>query len=108
MDAPEPTIHLDQFLKAHGLVGTGGQAKVVIQGGEVLHEINGTDENDWFGTTVSGLGDADGDGRSDFVIGLDVTTEKRGREVHTGEARVHAGKDAEELHALRDGKKLKR
>ncbi|TWT73423.1 ribosome-associated protein [Posidoniimonas polymericola] len=43
MDSPkqdgEPTIHLDQFLKAHGLVGTGGQAKVVIQGGEVL--LNG-------------------------------------------------------------------
>ena len=34
-----PTIHLDQFLKAHGLVDTGGQAKVMIQGGEVL--VNG-------------------------------------------------------------------
>lgn len=38
-DDQEPTIHLDQFLKAHGLVATGGQAKVVIQGGEVL--LNG-------------------------------------------------------------------
>jgi len=35
----QPTIHLDQFLKAHGLVSTGGQAKMVIQGGEVL--VNG-------------------------------------------------------------------
>ncbi|MCA9241520.1 MAG: RNA-binding S4 domain-containing protein [Planctomycetales bacterium] len=35
----EPTIHLDQFLKAHGLVATGGQAKVLIQGGQVL--VNG-------------------------------------------------------------------
>lgn len=33
------SIHLDQFLKAQSLVGTGGQAKVVIQGGEVL--VNG-------------------------------------------------------------------
>lgn len=33
------TIHLDQFLKAQGLVGTGGQAKIVIQGGEV--RVNG-------------------------------------------------------------------
>lgn len=39
MQDAEPTIHLDQFLKAHGLVGTGGQAKMVIQGGEVL--LNG-------------------------------------------------------------------
>jgi len=34
----EPTIHLDQFLKTCG-VATGGQAKVMIQGGEVL--VNG-------------------------------------------------------------------
>lgn len=40
MDAmSETTIHLDQFLKLTGLVGTGGQAKVVIQAGEVL--VNG-------------------------------------------------------------------
>ncbi len=31
----EPTIHLDQFLKTCG-VATGGQAKMLIQGGEVL------------------------------------------------------------------------
>ena len=36
---PTATIHLDQFLKAHALVGTGGQAKLAIQGGEVL--VNG-------------------------------------------------------------------
>lgn len=34
-DKKEPTIHLDQFLKTCG-VATGGQAKVLIQGGEVL------------------------------------------------------------------------
>ena len=41
-DAPQatgPTIHLDQFLKAHGLVGTGGQAKLLIQDGQVT--VNG-------------------------------------------------------------------
>ncbi len=35
----QPTIRLDQFLKAHGVVGTGGQAKLVIQDGQVL--VNG-------------------------------------------------------------------
>ncbi len=34
-----PTIKLDQFLKLTDLVGTGGQAKAVIQGGEV--KVNG-------------------------------------------------------------------
>jgi ribosome-associated protein len=54
----EPTIHLDQFLKTCG-VATGGQAKRMIQGGEIL--VNGEvetrrrkqlrvgDEVDWDG-----------------------------------------------------------
>ncbi|BAW97427.1 S4 domain protein [[Synechococcus] sp. NIES-970] len=38
----EPTIQLDQFLKITDLVTTGGQAKLVIQGGFV--EVNGETE----------------------------------------------------------------
>ncbi len=34
-----PEIRLDQFLKVEGLVGTGGQAKMLIQAGDVL--VNG-------------------------------------------------------------------
>lgn len=34
-EAPGPTIHLDQFLKTCG-VATGGQAKLMIQGGEIM------------------------------------------------------------------------
>lgn len=44
-DAVEPTeavIQLDQFMKITGLVSTGGQAKLAIQGGEVL--LNGAVE----------------------------------------------------------------
>jgi ribosome-associated protein len=37
--AERQEIRLDQFLKVEGLVGTGGQAKVLIQAGEVL--VNG-------------------------------------------------------------------
>ncbi|OWY66868.1 RNA-binding protein [cyanobacterium TDX16] len=33
------TIKLDQFLKFIGIAATGGQAKLIIQGGEVL--VNG-------------------------------------------------------------------
>jgi ribosome-associated protein len=39
MSNPEQIIQLDQFLKVIGLVSTGGQAKVVIQSGEV--RLNG-------------------------------------------------------------------
>ncbi len=35
VEPKEPTIHLDQFLKTCG-VATGGQAKVMIQAGEIL------------------------------------------------------------------------
>ncbi|MBW4690957.1 MAG: RNA-binding S4 domain-containing protein [Lyngbya sp. HA4199-MV5] len=35
-------IKLDQFLKAAGIVSTGGQAKLLIQSGEV--KVNGTVE----------------------------------------------------------------
>jgi ribosome-associated protein len=39
MEDPTKTIRLDQFLKFAGLVSTGGQAKLLIQKGNV--EVNG-------------------------------------------------------------------
>jgi len=42
MDKSQETIQLDQFLKLTGLVSTGGQAKALIQGGEV--KLNGVIE----------------------------------------------------------------
>ncbi len=38
----EETIKLDQFLKLKGIAPTGGQAKLMIQGGEV--KVNGSPE----------------------------------------------------------------
>lgn len=35
----EPTIRLDQLLKLTGVVSSGGQAKALVQGGEV--KVNG-------------------------------------------------------------------
>jgi len=42
MAKTEPTIQLDNFMKLTGLVATGGQAKLVIQDGEVM--VNGVVE----------------------------------------------------------------
>lgn len=39
MDTTDSVIRLDQFLQVAGIVGTGGQAKLLIQSGEV--EVNG-------------------------------------------------------------------
>jgi ribosome-associated protein len=36
MKVRDGTIQLNQFLKLMGIVGTGGQAKLMIQGGDVL------------------------------------------------------------------------
>ena len=36
---PHEAIRLDQFLKKNALVGSGGEAKMLIQGGEV--KVNG-------------------------------------------------------------------
>ena len=41
-DSAQNPITLDQFLKQSGIVGSGGQAKVLIQAGEVL--LNGVVE----------------------------------------------------------------
>ena len=38
-DEDNATIRLDDFLKRNGLVGTGGEAKIRIQSGEV--QVNG-------------------------------------------------------------------
>jgi ribosome-associated protein len=38
-EQPANSIRLDQFLKVQGVVATGGQAKMMIQGGEV--KVNG-------------------------------------------------------------------
>ena len=38
-DSDSPSIRLDQFLKVTGAVNTGGEAKLLIQAGEVL--VNG-------------------------------------------------------------------
>jgi len=35
-DTDDNSIRLDQFLKLAGVAGTGGQAKILIQGGEVM------------------------------------------------------------------------
>ncbi len=39
MDPNDSIIQLDHFMKLAGMVDTGGQAKVIIQGGEV--SVNG-------------------------------------------------------------------
>ncbi|WP_416674583.1 RNA-binding S4 domain-containing protein [Egbenema bharatensis] len=71
MAAQGDTIRLDQFLKWAGVVQTGGEAKVLIQFGEV--EVNGETE------TRRGRKLVEGDRVSfqgqDFTVALDRSSE---------------------------------
>lgn len=51
--------------------GQDSGAAFVVSGltGAVLHTMSGTAANDYFGTAVSGVGDADGDGFDDVIVG---------------------------------------
>jgi len=59
--------------------------------GALLHEINGNSPRGEFGSSVAGVGDLDGDGFSDFVIGARFDREAGPR---FGAARVYSGKNA--------------
>ncbi|MFQ5748523.1 MAG: integrin alpha [Planctomycetota bacterium] len=59
--------------------------------GALLHEINGSSPRGEFGSSVAELGDLDGDGFSDFVIGARYDREAGPR---FGAARVYSGKNA--------------
>ncbi len=52
MAEPERTIQLDQFLKLEGLVSSGGEAKILIQSGQV--QVNGAEERRRGRTLVHG------------------------------------------------------
>jgi hypothetical protein len=52
-----------------GLNSTGAAYVYSGVNGSLLHEINGSVPNEWFGHSVTGIEDIDGDGRNDFVIG---------------------------------------
>lgn len=68
MKPPEqPTIKLAQFLKWQGITMTGGQAKIMIQGGEVL--VNGEVEVRRGKKLV--MGDRVTVGDRDYIVELD-------------------------------------
>ena len=67
------TIRLDQFLKLTGLVGTGGQAKLVIQCGKI--SVNGEIETRR-GRQLK-IGDLVVWGNDEFEVGLSAAEESQ-------------------------------
>jgi FG-GAP repeat protein/flagellar hook capping protein FlgD len=52
-----------------GLNSTGAAYVYSGADGLLLHEINGYIQHEWFGYSVTGIGDIDADGKNDFAVG---------------------------------------
>ena len=62
--------------------------------GAVLHEFVGAASGDWFGWSVAGAGDLDGDGWDDVVVGAP------GRAVGTGSVAAYSGASGDRLFEI--------
>ena len=72
-----------------------GSARVLSgDDGSELFEFDGDSANDWFGGSVGGAGDVDGDGKADLIVGAD-RDDNNG--TNSGSARVLSGLDGSEL-----------
>jgi hypothetical protein len=74
-----------------------GAGKVFIYSGRdgtVIHEIPGEEEGSWFGRRVADLGDVDGDGYGEFLVGAPRAGDQAGK------AFVYSGRDAGVLMTL--------
>ena len=73
-----------------------GSARVLsgLDGSE-LHEFDGNSADDQFGSSVSGAGDVNGDGRADLIVGAYADDNNGSR---SGSARVLSGLDGSELY----------
>jgi len=66
---------------------------------KIIHDIPATAEGEQLGQSVAGLGDVNGDGLSDFVIGAHSATNPAGK-VSAGCARVYSGSDGSVIHTF--------
>lgn len=67
-------------------------------GTELLH-LNGDGAGDWFGVSVAGIGDINGDGFPEFIVGAQFAKRENG--VQSGAAYVYSGSDGSRLYLLR-------
>lgn len=81
----------DFIVGAPGIIGGGSGSIYVYSGadGTLLYQKNGSAPGDNFGFDVAGAGDANGDGKSDFIVGARFTSP--GGQSEAGSAYVYSG-----------------
>ncbi|HEX6886394.1 MAG TPA: integrin alpha [Planctomycetota bacterium] len=90
----------DYLLGLNG--GGGGQTGQVRlfsgRDGRLLREVLGARLNESLGSSVTGVGDLDGDGHGDFVVGLSYADGPAGTQ--TGELRAYSGRDGHRIGSV--------
>lgn len=66
-------------------------------GSELMH-LSGDNAGDWFGVSVSGIGDLNGDGVSEFIVGAQFAKRSDGQQ--TGAAYVYSGLTGSRMYSL--------
>ena len=61
------------------------------------YTVNGDDQGDQLGLSVSGTGDVNGDGQNDFIVGIFLDDNQGG---NSGSARVVSGADGSTLYTF--------
>ena len=79
--------------------GTNSGLARVLSGsdGSILYVLEGDNPNDLFGSTVSGAGDVNGDGKADLIVGA-LQDDNNG--IGSGNARVISGSDGSILYSF--------
>jgi hypothetical protein len=86
-----------RYADVNGVQDVGSAYVFSGRDGHVIHRINGEGRGDWFGVSVKGVGDIDGDGYSDLLVGAQLASPDGGV-THPGAAYVFSGRDARLLY----------
>jgi len=89
------------FADPGGLVDAGSAYVYSGADGSLLHQWAGEADSDWFGESVSGAGDVNGDGYADLIVG--AYGADPGGLVLAGSAYVYSGADGSLLHKWNGG-----
>lgn len=91
-----------RYADVGGFVDAGSAFVFSGKDGSTLYQFDGEGDGDWFGMSVTGIGDVNGDARADILVGAQFAHRADG--LKTGSAYVYSGADGSRLYRL-DGER---